>query len=77
MYKGSPIPEVKRVTSVNNKMPEAIFEWIVHIKRRHLEVLITRFEKITLWAYKRGREPKKIYGKILHKIYPSSLFHMI
>ncbi|KAF3662152.1 hypothetical protein FXO37_12577 [Capsicum annuum] len=62
------IREKVGVTSVECKMWEARLRWFGHVKRRGMDALVRRCERLALDGFRRGRgRPKKYWGEVIRR----------
>ncbi|KAF3631468.1 hypothetical protein FXO37_27947 [Capsicum annuum] len=62
------IREKVGVTSVECKMREARLRWFGHVKRRGMDALVRRCERLALDGFRRGRgRPKKYWGEVIRR----------
>ncbi|KAF3647161.1 putative peptide/nitrate transporter-like [Capsicum annuum] len=62
------IREKVGVTSVECKMREARLRWFGHVKRRDMDALVRRFERLALDGFREGRgRPKKYWGEVIRR----------
>ena len=62
------IREIAKVTPTEDKMRETRLRWFGHVKRKSVDVLVRKCEKISTLAGRRDRAwPKKCLGKVIRE----------